>query len=714
MSGDAAAALHPVVLYHVVNTLGWPALRPLQEAAVRPLLRGDDALLLAPTAGGKTEAAAFPLLTRMANEDWRGLSVLYVCPLRALLNNLEPRLAGYAAWLGRTARAWHGDTAATARRRMTADRPDILLTTPESLESMLVSTLVDPRELFAGLRAVVVDEVHAFAGDDRGWHLLAVLERLTRLTGRPLQRIGLSATVGNPETLLAWLQGGNRGHRPASVVAPAMRGAAEPELHLDHVGTIPNAAKVVAALHRGEKRLVFADSRRTVEALAVALREHGVQTFVSHSSLSPDERRRAETAFAEARDCVIVATSTLELGIDVGDLDRVIQIGAPRTVASFLQRLGRTGRRPGTRPNMLLLATGDDELLQAAGLLRLWSEGYVEPVTAPPTPRHLLAQQLLALCLQEGRVGEAVWPEWLGPLPLAGDGEAARIAVWLVETGHLDRDGGMLFAGPEAEHRYGRRHFLELLSVFSAAPEVTVLHGRDEIGTIDPAVLTRRVAGPRVLALAGRSWRVTHVDWRRHRAWVEPTDLQGSSRWLGIPQPLPATLCDAMRRVLLGEEPERVRLSRRATTRLGTVRENTRHRVDATCSVLVRHDQDQARWWTWAGGRANAVLATALGRVAPGLVDETDRFDNRYLRVRGDARALGTALAAAREEFGNDLAGVRLDVTDEAVRQLKFAELLPPDLAHDTLAARAADHRTAAQVVRQGILGVHLPHTADR
>jgi ATP-dependent Lhr-like helicase len=136
---------------------------------------------------------------------WSGLSVVYVCPLKALLNNLLPRLSAYAGWLGRRAAIWHGDVGA-ARQRLLRDPPDVLLTTPESLEAMLISLKVTHESLFSGLRAVVVDEVHAFAGDDRGWHLLAVLERLTRVTGRPVQRIGLSATVGNPSELLGWLQ----------------------------------------------------------------------------------------------------------------------------------------------------------------------------------------------------------------------------------------------------------------------------------------------------------------------------------------------------------------------------------------------------------------------------------------------------------------------------------------------------------------------------
>src|SRR6266511_155008 len=215
----SADALDPVLLHHIVNSLGWRDLRPLQEAAVTPLLRGDDALLIAPTAAGKTEAAIFPLLTRMTADKWSGTSLLYVCPLKALLNNLQPRLERYIGWIGRRAAIWHGDVGSSARKALLWDRPDVLLTTPESLESMLVSTNVDHRLFFEGLQAVVVDEVHAFAGDDRGWHLLAVLERLTHLIGRPLQRVGLSATVGNPPELLRWLQGSGHGTRPSAVVA---------------------------------------------------------------------------------------------------------------------------------------------------------------------------------------------------------------------------------------------------------------------------------------------------------------------------------------------------------------------------------------------------------------------------------------------------------------------------------------------------------------
>jgi ATP-dependent helicase Lhr and Lhr-like helicase len=698
--------LHPALVHHVVNTLGWPQLRPLQQLAIAPIQAGQDALLLAPTAGGKTEAAALPVLSRMVTEQWRGLSVLYVCPLRALLNNLEPRLAGYAGWLGRRVGLWHGDTGAGARNRLAADPPDILLTTPESLESILASTLRSPALMFGQLRTVIIDEVHAFAGDDRGWHLLAVLERLSQLAGRPIQRIGLSATVGNPDQLLGWLQGPAAAVRPGAVVCPPATAALEAEIRLDYVATVSNAAKVISALHTGAKRLVFADSRRTVESLAVALRGHGVDTYVSHSSLSADERRRAETAFAQARNCVIVSTSTLELGIDVGDLDYVIQVGAPGTVASFLQRLGRTGRRPGSTRNLLFLATTDDELLRAAAIAVLWHQGFIEPVLAPPTPRHLLAQQLLALCLQHGQVGAQTWPEQLGGLALGTAAEAEAITHWLLSTGQLASDNGMVFIGPQAERRFGRKHFLELLSVFTADPQFTVLAGRSQIGTVDAIALTREVTGPRVLALSGRPWRVTHIDWRRRHVFVEPSsDGPASTRWSGSAQPLSFALTQAIRAVLLGAALDGSTLTQRATQRLGAIQAQQASRVSVNATVLNGPAANR-RWWTWGGGRANALLAAALTEVQPGLIDEVDRYDNRYLRVAAEVSGLelSAALRAARARYGTDLTGILPQVNAEALKQLKFTELLPPELAQRTLAARLADNPGAAAVSAQTIV----------
>ncbi|NUV53528.1 DEAD/DEAH box helicase [Streptomyces coelicolor] len=710
---DVLDQLDPVVLHHIVNTLGWPDLRPLQRAAITPLMDGEDAVLLAPTAGGKTEAACFPLLSAMAEHRWLGTSVLYLCPLKALLNNLVGRVDTYAQWLGRRAALWHGDTKESQRQRIRTEAPDILLTTPESLEAMLIGVKTDHARLLGGVRAVVVDEVHAFAGDDRGWHLLAVLERLERVTGRPIQRIGLSATVGNPHQLLHWLQGAKAGDRTGRVVAPgvhlpstgaeAERGEQTTEapsrrpdgaVELDYVGSLDNAAKLIAALHRGEKRLVFCDSRRQVEELGAALRAREVTVFLSHASLSVDERTRSEQAFAEARDCVIVSTSTLELGIDVGDLDRVIQIDSPASVASFLQRIGRTGRREGSVRNCLFLTTRKDTLLQAAGLLLLWSRGWVEPVVAPPEPRHLVAQQLLAVTLQQHKLGDQLWEQqWNGLAPF--DRSAAPILRHLTGEGFLNSDGGMLFVGPEAERRFGKRHFIELTASFTAPPQFTVLSGRTEIGRTDPSVLTEERPGPRRLLLGGRSWQVSYIDWLRKRVFVEPADGGGVAKWMnGGIAGLSYALTRAMREVLLGADPP-VALTRRAAACIAEQRES-----DAPDSVhpggtLVTRVGSDVRWWTWAGYRANATLAATLQPVADPLQRPTDC----WLRLREDLTPADWR--TARESVGESL--VLPDVDPRAVRGLKFSAALPERLAVATVAARLADFESARKVLSEPV-----------
>lgn len=686
--------LDPVLQHHIVNSLGWPGLRPLQDESIAPITAGSDAILLAPTAGGKTEAAMFPLLTRMQQQRWHGISVLYLCPLKALLNNLQPRIAEYAAWMGRGAMTWHGDVGQSVRDRIKRDRPDVLLTTPESLESMLVSESVDAAEVLGGVQAVVVDEVHAFAGDDRGWHLLAVLARLESLLGRKLQRVGMSATVGNPDELLGWLQGGRTS--PGRVIAPAVAGSAVvPDITVDSVGSVENAAKVIAALHAGEKRLVFVDSRRLAEELGTMLRGRGITTFVSHSSLSAAERRESEQAFAEARDCVIVATSTLELGIDVGDLDRVIQINAPRTVSSFLQRLGRTGRRPGTTRNCLFLGVTDEAVLSTLGMLQCWSTGWVEPVVATPEPRHIAAQQILASALQTRRVPLDGWQDAWGSLPLFGS-DGHEIFDYLLEEGFLEHDSGTAFIGPEAEKHFGRRHFMELLAVFAAAPEFKVFAGRQEIGSVETSVLTDEIEGPRVLLLGGRSWKVTHIDWKRRQVFVENTDLQGRAKWMSLPDGASFEITRGVREVLLGAEPAGVTLTRRAVATLDDVRLQRADHVTDGAFLITRDGRDDWRWWTWAGAKANRTLAAWT----PDLVPPRQRIGAESLRLHGDLSVedIRRGLAVLRTSDGERPLPL---VDKDALKGLKFSAALPESLARRALAARIVNRPAAETVLHE-------------
>jgi ATP-dependent Lhr-like helicase len=636
----------------------------------------------------------------MATEDWQGISVLYVCPLRALLNNLEPRIDSYCQWLGRSTAVWHGDVSQAQRQRILRDRPDVVLTTPESIESMLVSTKVDTQVLFDGLRAVVVDEIHAFAGDDRGWHLLAVLERLSRIAGRELQRIGLSATVGNPHELLAWLQG-SFGGRAKTMIGPDAVTAAAPDITVDYVGCIDNAATLIAGLHNGQKRLVFVDSRRQAEELGAALTDRGIETYLSHSSLSAAERRRSEAAFADARDTVIVATSTLELGVDVGDLDRVIQIGSTRTVSSFLQRLGRTGRRADTDRNCLFLCIDEDNVLLTAGMLQRWAAGWVEPIITPPHPRHIAAQQLMALCLQQYRISTTEWRQWWGDLPVFDDA-SIEIIEYLIAEGYFVRDGPFLLIGPEAERRFGRRYFSDLTAVFTAPPEFVVFAGRVEVGTVGTDILTEQVEGPRILLLGGRSWQVTHVDWERRRCFVETADGGGKAKWSGTSGGLSYEIARGIRDVLLGADPQGVAFTSRATTVLASLRESYGDNVAADRLVVRLPDDSPGRWWTWAGTAANRTLQASL----PEIIDPRQRLDEKSIRLLPGVTV---------SEFTDALTAMQWhdpDVDENALRGLKFSAALPKELAIHTLGARLGDEPHARETAadKLSILRPDLGH----
>lgn len=695
MTTDGFRLLHPSLQHHIVNTLEWPGLRPLQNAAVRPILDDNHTLLLAPTAGGKTEAASFPVLTRVANEGWRGLSVLYLAPLKALLNNLQPRLEQLASFTGHRVAVWHGDVGQSHRDRLISDPPEILLTTPESLEAMLISRRVNERWLFPNLRTVVIDEVHAFAAADRGWHMLAVLERLTRLCGRELQRIGLSATVGNPNELLDWLTA--TCERPRQVINPPAATVAEPEVEIDFVGSLDNAAAIISQIHRGEKRLVFVDSRRGVEQLARALRGREITTFVSHGSLGRDERLRAELAFAEASDCVIVATSTLELGIDVGDLDRVIQIDAPPSVSSFLQRIGRTGRRPGTSRNCLFLATSQSALQQAAALALLWSRNYVEPVTPPALPLQLLAQQLLALTLQESTSGlpRQRWTDWLGAEPALGRevlAYADELVDHLIETGWLFSDGVLLSPGDEAERRYGVRNFMELTSSFVTEPLYSVRFGRTELGLVPKDALTAAFAlkgGPPALLLGGRAWRLLDVDWRRKRVDVEPDETQAAIKFSGSISSLSYEYCQAMAEVMAGTDPP-VALTARALDALGTLRDDSVG-VGPGHTTVEELPDGTYRWWTYAGLKANVELAARLDAVRT----RTTQRSNLFVSVD---------VADIRPELSHPAKrAASTEIAEWATADLKLGDALKPEWTADIVLTRLRDESAVDATVAKPI-----------
>lgn len=679
--------LHPAIQYHVVNSLGWPALRPLQERAVAPLVQGHHALLIAPTAGGKTEAAMLPVLSRMLFGEWRGLSVIYICPIKALLNNLEPRLSALAGMVGRRVELWHGDIASGAKLRTERELPDILLTTPESLEGMLIGSRRDHRRLLGNVRCVIADELHAFAGDDRGWHLLALMERM-RAIGAPLdQRIGLSATVGDPAALLEWFAGHAPGNKSlVQVQAPPT----DADITIDYAGSIANAAILISRLHVGEKRLVFCDSRTKVEELALALRSLEVDVFVSHAALSADIRRQAEQAFAERQNCVIVATSTLELGLDVGDLDRVIQIDAPGSVASFLQRLGRTGRRAGTVRNTLFIASTGEGLLRAVAINQLFRKGYVEPVLPPPLPYHLLVQQLFALILERGgEIDEAEFEAVISPVPGLAEAYAAwdDIKRYLVANGWLAVSGMRVGFGLAAESKFRGKGLADLCVSFEAPRTFAAMHGTVLVGHVDPLSLAAKRDKPLILALGGRSWGVVSSDWARGRVHVVPSEEKGSSRWLGPERGDSRMLSQEVRDVIGdGESACDTSLSTRARTKLADLQDEMEGTLQAT---PVGSPEEGYVWWTYAGLASNLLLA---GRITTA--------GGAYGAV--SAWSVGFTLAPALLERSGGWSGlVNLEPTWEPSNKPKFAEMLPPEQVREMTLRRVEAEARCREVARR-------------
>lgn len=657
--------LHPALQYHVVNSLGWNSLRPTQLQAIEPILSGVHCLLLAPTAGGKTEAAIIPVLSRMLTHAWPGVSVIYVCPIKALLNNLEQRLSHYAGLVGRRVAVWHGDVSQSQKNHAIKDAPDILLTTPESLEGMLVSTRIDRRAWFGNLRVVIADELHAFAADDRGWHLRAVLHRLQQYVPHEMQRLGLSATVSNPTELLNWFA-------PAGIkqVVGNASVSTDADVTVDFVGSLANAATVIARLYQGSKRLVFCDSRSSAEQLTSMLRGQEVRALLSHASLSHSERKLAETAFAEEKDCVIVATSTLELGIDVGDLDHVIQIDAPSTVSSFLQRMGRTGRRTGVRRSCLFLCTNDDSLMQAMGICRLWGEGWVEAAFPPPQPWAIVAQQAMAATLERSH-----WPRQelvsllCDSFPESGAQGVTDVIDHMIQLGFLVETDRVLQIGPTTEKHFGRAHYKDLLASFSGAQLLLGRFGNVEVGFIDPTMLTgdKEV---RLILLAGKSWHITDVDWKRQTVWLEPAKEGGKARWTGSGRTLSREIAQGIIRALREGVGKHAVISKRAQLEIEQVKEHIPDACGTSVLSITKNESGGVRLWTFGGTRANRTIAKQIQFLA-----EVRRIDALGLDLKTpiDSNELNSDFFVADIQFSED-------EIKERAKSIKFSDCLPAKL----------------------------------
>ncbi|GDX78535.1 ATP-dependent helicase [Deltaproteobacteria bacterium] len=705
MSGDFAR-LHPSVRYLVRDVLRFPGLRPVQEATIAPILDQRDCIVLAPTAGGKTEAAAFPVLSRVLSDRLAAVSTLYICPLRALLNNQEARLSRMAEAVGLRVGKWHGDVPAATRRAIVAEPPDVLMITPESLEVLLISPADNARLLLPRVRIAVIDEVHAFAADPRGAHLLSVLERLQLRSGTHIQRIGLSATVGNPAALARWLQGSGATAQPVVVAPASERKKAEFAWHAAQ-GTRA-AAGIIRDLGAGQKRLVFVESRSRAEELAKTLQEVGVQVWVHHSSVGRAARDEAELAFETAPGATLVATSSLELGIDIGDLDHIFQLDAPATVSSLAQRLGRTGRRAGTVPRMTFVADAPEDLLLALALVSRFEEGWVEAIAPSARNWTVFVHQLFANLLESGGLTPATLWRRLHPVPSFSGvtlDEFATLVAHLRTEGWLDEADGVLMLGQRAEKVFGGRNFFKLYAVFDSPQVLTVRHAGHDIGTIQSWFVGQLAGGKRAFRLAGRAWATEDIDLKSGTIRVRPAPAGVVPSWTGRPAAFSRVVCERILDLLVSNEVP-LGVSPTAAAWLEHAREQVRGLgLGGRLRPVVR-DDDRLIWYTFAGARINLVLARLL--TATLGVEAT--VSNISVKIKGVRPAIVEGLVAVQEMLvEGDLPPVdewgRFDTDTRTAVLSAFQACLPDEFEQEFLRTAFLDVAGAVQWAREVEVG---------
>ncbi|MCR5005595.1 MAG: DEAD/DEAH box helicase [Clostridiales bacterium] len=563
----------------------WESLRAIQVAAGDAIFHSDCHLLLtASTASGKTEAAFFPILTEFVEDPPRSVGALYIGPLKALINDQFERLNDLCQEAGIPVWHWHGDVSQTHKNKLLKHPSGILQITPESLESLLMHKHNYISTLFSDLRYIVIDEVHSLMRADRGAQTLCLIERLCRLSGADPRRIGLSATIGDPETVAAFLaHGTSRETLVPKIEAKGIRwrlsmehfyvqrdeneekgpelleAAASALIETEPDGDLIPGRPAELALDtptdlaprrsdpglkyifehtRGKKCLVFVNSREECEAVTTTLRsycyaQHEPDRFlIHHGNLSASYRETAETVMKDEEQLqTTVTTATLELGIDIGRLERAFQIDAPFTVSSFLQRMGRTGRR-GQPPEMYFVIREDESepramlpetlpwtLLQGIALIQLYLEDrWVEPTRLDRLPFSLLYHQTLCTLASCGELTPkelAARVLTLSPFHRITMEDYRTLLLHLIETEQLQRtDEGGLIVGLAGEREISSYKFL---AVFQDSEEFTVRCEGQDIGTIvQPPPVGEKIA------LAGHVWTVDEIDPKRHLIYCEP------------------------------------------------------------------------------------------------------------------------------------------------------------------------------------------------
>ncbi|MCR4760631.1 MAG: DEAD/DEAH box helicase [Oscillospiraceae bacterium] len=720
---DAFSRYAPFIQDYIFRQ-GWEQLRAVQVAAADAIFNTEDNVLLsASTASGKTEAAFFPVLTLLEENPPASVGAIYIAPLKALINDQFSRLTELCEPADIKVWRWHGDVGQSQKAKLLKHPSGILQITPESLEALMLHKHAMIPALFRDLRFVIIDEVHSLLRGDRGGQTLCLIERLSDLSGAKPRRIGLSATIGNIEQAAEYLGTGSGRRTVIPQLAPqkstwrlsmehfyamdtqAAEGreieAAEPlERETDPAPSAADPAYGYIFAHtQGKKCLVFVNSREECEAVTTSLRQycetkHEPERFlIHHGNLSAAIRETAEAVMKDEEQCLTtVTTATLELGIDIGKLERAFQLDAPFTVSSFLQRMGRTGRR-GLPPEMwfvmreeepearaMLPSTVPWKLLQGIALVQLYAEEHwVEPPKLDRLPFSLLYHQTMSTLAANGEMTPAQLAGRvlkLQPFHRITQDDYRILLRHLIEKDHIQRtERGGLIAGLAGERVLNHYKFY---AVFQDSEEFTVRSESQEIGTI----VQPPPAGEKI-AIAGRVWVVDEVDFDRHTVYCTMVRGKVPAYFGDCPGDIQTKILERMRRVLQ-EEQQYPYLMKNAAARLAQAR-HTAENSGLLHEPLICLGGDMWALFPWLGSYAFLAL-------------------ERFLKIRCAKELFLSGLSPARPYFITfkmkaDKAAFFRVLREQAEAEWDPMELVYPD---EIPLFEKYDEYVPAELVRKG------------
>lgn len=517
-------------IINVIKNRGFSKLSEVQKQAIPKILNGSNLLLIAPTGTGKTESAMIPVLNGMLNREGNGFKTLYITPLRALNRDILRRMEWWCQNLDLTIGVRHGDTKQAERRKQVLHPPDLLITTPETIQALFMGKRL--REHLRSVRYVIVDEIHDIAGTKRGAQLVIALERLVRYAG-DFQRIGLSATVGNPKEVACFLTG----DRPCSIVEVPVAKFLDIRVELTGEKFDSQVQAVRRHTKKGPSTLIFVNTRSTAESLGHALLKDG-DVDVHHGSLSREVRIEAEDRFKQGDIKTLICTSSMELGIDIGHVEHVIQFGSPREVSRLVQRIGRAGHQIGKISKGTIIASGFDDLCESLVIALRARQGTVEDVIPSYQAGDVIGNQVAAIAVEYGEISidevfEIISRSSVG----VRDKETLESITRQLTEHYLIRiDGNRIITTGRA-----RRYLSGNLSMIPDERKFPVydIVTRRTVGTLDESFIVTSLHTGAVFIARGQLWRV--LDLEEGKVTVEPArNAEGElPSWEGEQIPVP-------------------------------------------------------------------------------------------------------------------------------------------------------------------------------